>query len=119
MRSLAFKRFLDIAVPLKLNVSVVTDNDGKSSNVSEKYKDYEDLDNIKICYSQNDDLHSLEPHIANLNSLEKLNSIFGVSKSNEEEILSYMENNKALCALRLFETAETINLPDYIKDTIK
>ena len=38
--SLAFKRFLEIAALLKLNVCIVTDNDGNVKAMDEKYADY-------------------------------------------------------------------------------
>ena len=48
VRSLAFKRFLEIAVLLDLTVCVVTDNDGDIEQLEKKYYDYLALEKIKI-----------------------------------------------------------------------
>ena len=47
VNSLAFKRFLDIAVLLDLDVTVVTDNDGDPEKVGARYAEYGDQANIR------------------------------------------------------------------------
>ena len=61
VNSLAFKRFLDIAVLLDLDVTVVTDNDGDPEKVRAKYAEYADRMNITMCYSNESALTTLEP----------------------------------------------------------
>lgn len=63
VRSLAFKRFLEIAKPLSIKVTVVTDNDGKPERLTAKYVEYADDANIKICFSNDASLTTLEPHM--------------------------------------------------------
>jgi ABC-type multidrug transport system ATPase subunit len=120
VRGLSFKRFLDIAVLLTLNVVVVTDNDGDyQQNIVEKYNGYIDKENIKICADTDNSCETLETQIANCNDLDVLNSIFGTSHSTCELMINYMKRNKTSCALKLFDTETQFNLPQYIKDAIQ
>jgi len=117
--SLAFKRFLEIAKPLNIDTRVVTDNDGSAEAVKEKYKDYADDKNIRICVSSDNNLNTLEKHLVSLNDLAKLNRIVGTSFKTTDELLKYMLSNKTDYALKIFESVEPITLPDYIEDAIK
>ena len=119
MNALAFKRFLEIARALKIEVSVVTDNDGKVAAVRKKYAEYEGEKNIHICFSKDAKLGTLEPHILAANSREKLNRVFDKSFSTDEEMLSYMQDNKTEFALKILESAEQIVIPEYIQDAVK
>jgi predicted ATP-dependent endonuclease of OLD family len=118
VRALAFKRFLDIAALLELNVVVVTDNDGKPDNVVEKYADYAGHQNIKICYSADAALQTLEPQLLAANGREKLNTVLGRNDATDDALLSFMEANKSECALRFFDTKEAVTIPQYIQDAI-
>ena len=50
--SLAFKRFLDIALVLDADVDVVTDNDGNIDKLKKKYEGYEDVGLIAVWYDE-------------------------------------------------------------------
>ena len=120
VRGLSFSRFLDIAKELKKEVVVVTDNDGDyHKNVEEKYADYSDEANISICASDNDTLTTLEPQIANCNALKFLNSVLGRSEPDKDSLCDYMQKNKTLCALKIFESSSEIEFPQYIKNAIE
>lgn len=114
--SLAFKRFLEIAKELKLEVSVVTDNDGNLEKLRKKYVNYLGLDHVKICYDDNEEYTTLEPQIIRYNGLAKLNEILGKEFSSEEEMESYLINNKTNWALKVFESEKTIKIPEYIEN---
>lgn len=118
VRALAFKRFLDIAALLKLSVVVVTDNDGKPDKVAEKYADYAGHQNIKICYSTDAALRTLEPQLLAANGRNKLNTVLGRNDDNDDALLSFMEANKSECALRFLDTEEAVTIPQYIQDAI-
>lgn len=117
--SLAFKRFLDIAKLLKLDVRVVTDNDAKLDRLKAKYVDYEGEDTIRICYSEDETLPTLEPHLLAVNGRDALNAILGRNDPTDEALLSYMDSNKAHCALKVFESTEEIQIPEYIQNAIQ
>lgn len=119
VNALAFKRFLEIAKPLKLDICVVTDNDGKPATVRKKYSEYENDEKIKICYSLDSKLCTLEPHLLSVNGREKLNAVFCTSFCNDEDLRLYMEGNKTDCALEIFDSLEVITMPDYIQDAIR
>jgi putative ATP-dependent endonuclease of the OLD family len=118
VNSLAFKRFLEIAKSLNLQTSVVTDNDGDAAAVKEGYAEYSN-DNIRICYSTDNLLYTLETHLCRLNSRDKLNGILGKHFEDDEKLLEYMLKNKTECALKILESKETISIPEYIQDAIK
>jgi putative ATP-dependent endonuclease of OLD family len=118
--SLAFKRFLEIAVLLRSDVRVVTDNDGDVAGLQEKYADYLNGDhlNIKVCYDSDMDCRTLEPELLKANSRDALNAILGKTYADDTALLKYMVGNKTDCALRMFETAEAWVTPGYIANAI-
>jgi putative ATP-dependent endonuclease of OLD family len=119
VNALAFKRFLEIAKALKIEACVVTDNDGKVAALRKKYAEYEGEKGIRICFSKDEKLRTLEPHVLAANGREKLNRVLGKSCSTDEELLSYMEESKTEYALKILESAEQIEIPEYIQDAIK
>lgn len=119
VRGLAFKRFLEIARILDKEVRVVTDNDGSIEDLNKKYESYLGIENIKICFDLNKDHTSLESQIIHCNNLEVLNRILERSDANIHDLLHYMESNKTECALKIFESKESIIIPEYIEDAIK
>lgn len=118
VRSLAFKRFLEIAVLLKKPVAVVTDNDGNVKALADKYRDYKAHQNVKICYDSNEAFPTLEPQLLKANGREVIEKIVGTSFSDDSELLNYMHNNKTDTALRFFTTTEPWTVPQYILDAI-
>jgi len=122
VKSLAFKRFLEIGKLLNLNIRVVTDNDGDVQvKIKNKYEGYLDgeFENIKICYDEDQDFPTLEPQLLKANSLALLNTIFGKDYANESDLLQYMESNKTNCALKIFNSHDNIEFPQYIEDAIE
>ena len=53
-----------------------------------------------------------------LTSLELFNKIFGTTHANTDDLHKYMRANKTDCALKVFDTTETVNFPQYILDAI-
>lgn len=124
VNSLAFKRYLDIAKNLNKKVSIVTDNDGDiKKNIEDRYKDYK-FDNFKFFFEKNEELNTIEPSVlrANVNDLGHFLTILSKNGSmhgkSEEEILNFMLSNKAEWALRVFNSEDSINYPEYIKGVI-
>lgn len=126
----SFLRFLEIAEKIKTQVAVVTDNDGNVEALNKKYEKYfnkNENQNIKICFDltidngdiQDFNYNTLEPKLLKANSRETLNKIFGTAYQNDDELRKYMKANKTECALKVFETQETVNFPQYILDAIK
>lgn len=119
VKGLSFKRFLEIAKLLDKSIKVVTDNDGDIDAIKEKYKEYDEVDNINICYDIDTEYKTLEPQICKVNNIKILNKVFGINKKTEEEMIHYMITNKTECALKIFESKEDIKIPEYIQDAIK
>ena len=113
--SLAFNRFLEIAVPLKLTVCVVTDNDGNVAALKSKYKQFVKCSTIKICYDEDETCPTLEPQLLKANSLATLNKVFGKTYADDEALLTFMNQNKTDCALTMFETDQQWDAPGYIR----
>lgn len=110
VKSLAFKRFLEISDLLKIKVQVITDNDGNIDTLREKYKNYLEL----IYYDDDINYPTLEPQLLKANSLSLLNQILERNFGSETALLTYMKNNKTDCALKIFDSETKISMPDYI-----
>ena len=119
VNSLAFKRFLEIAVILGRAVSVVTDNDGKVDALKRKYQDYMDAPGVRILYDPDESRKTLEPQLIKANGLGVLQSILGQTFSSEEELLVHMTENKSDTALKLFTTDKHWNVPEYIARAVE
>jgi putative ATP-dependent endonuclease of the OLD family len=121
VRSLAFKRFLEIAVLLNLDVRVVMDNDKDVAALKHKYADYLNgaYPKIKICYDDDPNSPTLEPQLLKANSLDKLNAILGTTYADDVALLKYMDGNKTDCALKMFKTGQSWVAPKYIANAIE
>jgi putative ATP-dependent endonuclease of the OLD family len=120
VRGLSFSRFLDIAKELAKDVVVVTDNDADyNKKVTEKYAPYAGLPTIRICADTNNLLPTLEPQIANCNTLEVMSKVLGRTFTDSPSLDAYMTGNKTECALRIFDTNEKLVFPSYIEDAIQ
>jgi putative ATP-dependent endonuclease of OLD family len=119
VRGLSFKRFLDIAKELAIDVSVVTDNDGDyATKITQKYKDYSSLPNIHIFADSDNSASTLEPQIVKCNDLATLNGIFETTFTDKDSLSAYMIENKTECALKLFETEQDFVFPQYIQNAV-
>lgn len=116
VRGLAFKRFLDIAVSVGTRVSVVTDNDGDPDAVTQKYASYQQHGHIKICYSKDATLKTLEPQLVACNSLADLNRALGSNHQSKEDVLETIgtRSGKTEAALCIFEATSRLTMPAYI-----
>lgn len=118
VRGLSFKRFLEISKHLKISTKVITDNDGDIAAVKAKYSDFDDAETIKIIYPDNISLSTIELAFCACNTVEKLNSIFNKDFKSIDEIKKWMMNNKTEWSLKVFESTEKINYPEYIQNAI-
>jgi putative ATP-dependent endonuclease of the OLD family len=119
VNSLAFKRFLDIARLLKIDVTVVTDNDGKEAAKTASYAEYVKAPNITVCVGKDDRFRTLEPQLLHANGREKLNDLLGTDYADDESLLDYMKSNKTDVALKLFDSTNAFFIPDYISGAIR
>lgn len=128
VRGLSFKRFLRIAKILKKKIVVITDNDGDyDANIKEKYKDFDDCEEIKLAAStiirgENQRLlNTLEPQFMEINDLDKCLKAFGLKKVNykdKDALISFMTKNKTEWALNVFTSSEQFIIPNYIDEAI-
>jgi putative ATP-dependent endonuclease of the OLD family len=117
MDALSAKRFLEIAVRLKKPVVVITDNDGSEEATQDRYAAYAQYDFIRFCIGKGEE-RTLEPQLVAANNLEMLNRVLGKRYDTKERLLAYMTREKTTCALVIFESAETITMPEYIRDAV-
>lgn len=119
----SFLRFLEVAEKINKSVEVVTDNDNDVDAVTKKYTEYlgdNKKQNITICFDEDvDNGPTLEPQMLKANGLDKMNKILEKSYTNDDEMLNYMTANKTACALKIFNTSETVEFPQYILDAIR
>lgn len=130
----SFLRFLEIAKALHKETTIVTDNDGSVEKLEHKYEAYigeNEKEYIKICYDpvvQNGPLdnndkknnnNTLEPNLVRCNGLTLLNEILHKDCKTEACLVYYMQEEKVLSALRIFQSDTKITFPKYINDAIK
>ncbi|MBR8291943.1 AAA family ATPase [Burkholderia cenocepacia] len=118
VNSLAFKRFLEIADLLQRRVAVVTDNDGDVARLEKKYAPYEGKAEISIHYDQDETFKTLEPQLLRANGRDVIERVLGETFGSDEELLEYMQSNKADCALQFFLTSQPWTAPEYINHAI-
>lgn len=121
VRSLAFKRFLEIAALLNRDTDVITDNDGSIDRLTKKYREFEDYPAIKIQYDPDETMKTLEPQLLKANGLAVVNAILGKTFPDEASAIDYMtaNSNKTDVALKFFETSTPWKAPDYIARAIR
>lgn len=115
----SFKRFLDIARLLDLDVSVVRDNDHDPDGKRALFDGYQTVESIHIHIDGDAEAYSLEPQLIKANGREKLNKMLGAVFATDAELLDFMETNKTESALTLFEHQDDLVLPEYICDAIR
>jgi len=117
----AFKRFLEIAAHLRLDVHAVIDNDGDITALEERFDEYINGTHktIWICRDDDESHPTLEPQLLKANSLKTLNTILGETYADEPALVKHMAANKTDCALKMFKTPEQWVTPEYIADAIE
>ncbi|MGJ5826009.1 ATP-dependent nuclease [Streptomyces ossamyceticus] len=119
VRGLAFRRFLDIASLTGNVVAVVRDNDGtEAAEVQRKYAAHTAFPNISVHVGQDKAYKTLEPQLLKANGLAAMNAILGENFTSEADLLEHMEDRKTTCALTIFSSDKTINMPEYIRDAV-
>ncbi|MFC9992481.1 ATP-dependent endonuclease [Streptomyces globisporus] len=119
VRGLAFRRFLDIASLTGNVVAVVRDNDGTdAAEVQRKYAAHTVFPNISVHVGQDKAYKTLEPQLLKANGLVTMNAILGKNFTSEVDLLEHMEDRKTTCALTIFSSDQTINMPEYIRDAV-
>ena len=122
VNNLSFLRYLEIAKILNKKVCVITDNDGNyENNITNKYKEYNEEENIKIFSEKDESKRTFEVALYELNS--KFLSDNKLTKS--KDILNFMLENKSESAFRLLKILEKENnignfiIPEYICEAIE
>ena len=102
--------------------------------INKKYENYigaNQKDYIKICVDDvvdtgtlkigNNDYNynTLEPKLLKANGLDKLNRILGTDYTDEDDLRKFMKHNKTECGLKIFESTEQIEIPEYILEAIR
>ncbi len=113
--SLAFKRFLDIALLIGREVAVVTDNDGDLAALAAKYRDYDGKPSVAIHYDTDVNFRTLEPQLLKANGRAVIEAVLGKAFADDDALLTWMKANKADAALAFFKTAQPWTAPAYIQ----
>lgn len=121
----SFKRYLDIAMILKIKTAVIRDNDRNfKENCVDRFIDYGDP-NIRVFADTNDQRYTFEVCIYQDN-LEMCDLLFKdrirkfKNRNDHVDVQEYMLNNKAEVAYTLLtEKQGEIKIPEYILDAIR
>lgn len=126
---LSYKRFLEIAQKVNKKVAALRDNDGNIASIEDNDGDYLSIKNKTqvLFYDEGQytggldgfNYNTLEPCLLRANSLNLLNQILGKDSKTDDEILGYMNKNKTLCALKIFDSEQEITAPPYIAKAIE
>jgi putative ATP-dependent endonuclease of OLD family len=129
VNALAFKRYCDIALLMKKPISIVTDNDGDiESHITKKYEGYIENEYLSFFYESNESLNTIEPSVISVNLvdgvptepfLHAISKNASMLKKNVDQVRDFMINNKAEWALRVFDSSEKIQYPEYVKNVVK
>lgn len=135
----SFERFLELAVTLQINTTIVTDNDGKPESIRRKYEKYTQFDFIQLCYETerfvpseelNNEMqkligdkkfnyNTLEPCIMRCQeNIKTLCKIFEIPEKKEAALLVYMKEHKTDCAYKISASQVKITYPEYIRNAI-
>jgi putative ATP-dependent endonuclease of OLD family len=116
---LSFRRFLELALPLRRRTAVVTDNDNRDpADIQARYTDFTGGGLISIHVGERAGGRTLEPQILAANDRATLNAIFEANYSTDDELVDYMLKNKTTCALAIFGSETPIKMPGYIQDAV-
>ena len=118
VNSLAFKRFLEIAVLLDRKINVVTDNDGKVAALKAKYASFIGNPKISIHYDEDETFPTLEPQLLKVNGRPAIEKILGKSFPSDADLLAFMKEYKADSALKFFTSSDPWVVPGYISSAI-
>lgn len=114
----SFKRYLDLALLLKIKTCVIRDNDGDfKKNCMDNYELYQ-AEHIEVFFENDNSQKTFETCVYTTNQ-QVCDSLFTTShiKLEPEE---YMLKNKTEAALRLLENKSTeLKAPQYIQDAIE
>lgn len=122
-----YKRFEDIAKKMNKKVAVLTDNDGKQSNLEYKNEYNENSINLKIFMDDSLENWTWEACFYNLNK-DNLDLLVDADESSDykyhgkdygSKTLGKMLNNKVEIAYKMYNTEFDYNIPQYIKDCLK
>lgn len=130
VNALAFARYCNLAILVEKPLRIVTDNDGDiEKNICDRYSVYlEHTDLIKVFYEKDEKLRTLECSVLEKNSdsgdkLEKFGKAISKKDSmmnkSREELLAFMLDNKTEWGLRVFDSEESIEYPEYIERAIE
>lgn len=128
----SFLRFMAVADKIGKPIAVVTDNDGDVAALEKKYANYLGArmkKHVQVCFDHVVDTgtdidgkafnyNTLEPKLLKENGRDNMNKNLGTSFESDEDLCKYMRANKTECALKVFETKETVRFPKYILDSI-
>ena len=118
----AFKRYCELAKLINKAIIIAIDNDGNANRLVNEYIEYTDI--LTLCYEQDNELNTLEPSVlaANAEDFEAFKKIIykgnDVKSKNYDDICKFMQKNKTEWSMRVFQSDEVIQYPDYINQTI-
>ncbi|MBH0109364.1 AAA family ATPase [Salinibacterium sp. NG22] len=121
VQALAFKRFLELGKALSLKIAVVTDLDDDVSDAKarKRFEQFEVSQRVKGFVGNVADGRTLEPQLVSSAGRAALNTVFGWNTITDDELVDKMTASKTEAALRIFEHASDITMPEYINDAIK
>jgi len=114
----SYLRYLEVAFRLGKSITVVRDNDGKDRATLEKgYAPV--IGSSRVLFDDDTSCTTLEPQLIKANGRAKLNKLFKVECSSDDDLALWMKERKTSCALMVFESTDVWTFPQYLLDAFK
>lgn len=120
VQALAFRRFLELGRQLSARIAVVTDLDDDASDMKarKRFRDFEVPGVVKGFVGQLENGRTLEPQLIKSASGGLIAEILGMPYTSDSDLADQMAAAKTDAALAIFNSPETVPMPDYIMSAI-
>jgi hypothetical protein len=116
---LSFRRFVELAIKLGCPVAIVRDNDGKDADKLRESYELPGHESVLTVFIDADvTLKTLEPHVVAAAGRDTLNEVLGTTYGDDERLVEHMTSDKTGSALAIFESAQSIKMPQYVRDAV-
>lgn len=115
MRGLSAARALELCTALDKQVAAIRDNDGiDAENLRKPLGEFLETGKRELFVGEVEHGRTLEPQIVHFNGEDKVRRMLGITL--RADIATWMEREKTEAALRISESGEALNAPDYLRE---
>ncbi len=117
MGGLTTRRALEVCRALDRKAVALQDNDGQPPNdIREGLEDVLKKDQRELFVGEPEGGDTLEPQLLSANSADVLRELLGLKDGTD--VLGWMASNKTETAIRIFDSDDSITMPNFMKEAI-